>query len=149
MATGATLLAMLPTTLGVAGYVAPIAVVTVGYALFQTANNTAVMADVAADQRGAIGGLLGLSRNLGLVTGASVMGALFTLASGAADVAAAPPAAVAAGMRVTLAVAAALVLGALRLTAGARVRRPSSPPAGAQHESIGSKPCDNAGVAGP
>ena len=56
----------MPATLGVAGYVAPIVVITAGYALFQTANNTAVMTDVAPDQRGVVSGMLNLSRNLGL-----------------------------------------------------------------------------------
>ena len=55
----------------------PIVVVTAGYALFQAANNTAVMADIGPDQRGVVSGLLNLSRNLGLITGASVMGAVF------------------------------------------------------------------------
>jgi hypothetical protein len=100
-------------------------VVTVGYAFFQTANNTAVMADVSAGQRGVVAGMLGLSRNLGLVTGASVMGAVFALASGAADVATASPGAVATGMRITFGVAAALVVAALAITAGSRVRRTS------------------------
>ncbi len=121
-ATGAALLAALPTTLGVAGYLAPIALVTLGYALFQAANSAATMATVTADQRGVIAGLLGLSRNLGLVTGASVLSALFALASGARDVATAAPTAVATGMRITFATAAALVLGALLVTAGSRVR---------------------------
>src|SRR5262249_57250052 len=83
----------LPTSLGVAGYVAPLVVITAGYALFQTANNTAVMADVPPDRRGVVSGLLNLSRNLGLVTGASALGAIFALAAGASDVATAPPAA--------------------------------------------------------
>ncbi|MEA2751532.1 MAG: hypothetical protein QOI41_5675, partial [Myxococcales bacterium] len=77
MAAGCFLLSMMPAALGVTGYVAPIALVTVGYALFQTANNTAIMADVDPHQRGVVSGLLNLSRNLGLVTGASVMGAVF------------------------------------------------------------------------
>jgi EmrB/QacA subfamily drug resistance transporter len=102
MALGAALLCALPATLGVAGYVGPIVVVTVGYAFFQTANNTAVMADVSAGQRGVVAAMLSLSRNLGLITGASVMGAVFALASGARNVAAAPPAAVAAAVRITL-----------------------------------------------
>ena len=46
------------------------------------------------------------------------MGAVFALASGAADVAAAPPGAVAAGLTITFAVAAALVLAALILAVG-------------------------------
>ena len=105
----------MPATLGVAGYVAPLVVITAGYALFQAANNTAVMTDVRPDQRGVVSGMLNLSRNLGLITGASVMGAVFALASGAADITTAPPEAVAAGMRITFAVAAVLIAGALAI----------------------------------
>ncbi|MEV6521123.1 MFS transporter [Longispora sp. NPDC051575] len=122
IAAGCVLLAVLPGTLGVAGYVGPIAVVTVGYAVFQTANNTAVMADVRPDQRGVVSGMLNLSRNLGLVTGASVMGAVFALASSTDDVATAGPGAVGTGMRVTFAVAAALIAGALALAVRGRAR---------------------------
>ncbi|MEV6952518.1 MFS transporter [Streptomyces sp. NPDC051183] len=113
-------LSVTPERLGVLGYVVPIVVVTAGYAVFQTANNTSVMADVDPDRRGVVSGMLNLSRNLGLVTGASVMGAVFAFASATADVTAARPGAVATGMRVTFAVAAALIALALALTAGAR-----------------------------
>ncbi len=113
MAAGSVLLASLPASLGIAGYVVPLALLTAAYALFQAANNTAVMADVGPDQRGVVSGLLSLSRNLGLVSGASVMGAVFAFASSAVDVAAAPPAAVATGMRVTFAVAAMLIVVAV------------------------------------
>ena len=113
IAAGSSLLSMLPPTLGVGGYVAPLVVITAGYALFQTSNNTVVMTDVRADQRGVISGVLNLSRNLGLITGASVMGAVFALGAGAADVATAPPEAVAAGLRTTFGVAALLMVGAL------------------------------------
>jgi len=104
---------VMPATLGIAGYIAPIVVITVGYALFQTANNTAVMADIRPDQRGVTSGMLNLSRNLGLITGASVMGAVFALASGTTDITTARPAAVAAGMQITFAVAAGLIVVAL------------------------------------
>jgi MFS family permease len=113
LAAGALLLSMLPATLGVPGYIAPIVVVTLGYAVFQTANNTAVMQDVRPDQRGVISGMLNLSRNLGLITGASVMGAVFALAAGTSDMATARPEDVAAGMRITFAVAATLIVVAL------------------------------------
>ena len=113
MLAGALLLASLPATLGSLAYVGPIVIVTVGYSLFQTANNTAVMADLAADQRGVVSGLLSLSRNLGLVTGASAMGAVFAWAAATSDIAAARPEAVAAGLHATFGVAAGLVLLAL------------------------------------
>ena len=120
---GSLLLALVPPSFGIAGYIAPLALMTASYALFQTANNTSVMKDVAADNRGVVSGLLNLSRNLGLVTGASVMGAVFALASGTGDVATAQPDAVAVGMRATFAVAALLMSVALALALGGRLRR--------------------------
>ena len=57
--------------------------------------------------------LLGLL--LGLITGASVMGAVFSVAVGTRNIEAANAGAVAAGTRTTFAVAAALVLAALML----------------------------------
>ena len=57
--------------------------------------------------------MLNLSRNLGLITGASVMGAVFAFASGTSDMAAAHPEDVAIGMRITFAVAATLIVVAL------------------------------------
>jgi EmrB/QacA subfamily drug resistance transporter len=120
IAVGALLLSVLPATLGLYGYLVPIVVITVGYALFQTANNTTVMADVGADQRGVMSGMINLSRNLGLVTGASVMGAVFALASGTIDITAARPEAVGTGMQVTFALAASLILVALAIGVGGR-----------------------------
>ena len=120
IAGGCFTLAAIPVTFGIPGYLAPIVVVTLGYALFQTANNTAVMADVPADRRGVISGLLNLSRNLGLVTGASVMGAVFAFASSASDIATAPPEAVAGGMRITFAVAGGLIVAALAMAIAGR-----------------------------
>ncbi len=120
IAAGAFLLSIVPERLGVPGYLAPIVVMTAGYALFQTANNTAVMADVRQEQRGVVSGMLNLSRNFGLITGASVMGAVFAIASAALDVTTAHPAAVANGMRVTFAVAAILIALALAVAVGGR-----------------------------
>lgn len=119
IAAGTGLLSTMPMAFGIFGYVAPIIVTTAGYALFQTANNTAVMAEIRPDQRGLISGMLNLSRNLGLVTGASAMGAVFALASKADEMVGAGPEAIAAGMRVTFAVATALVLLALAIAAKA------------------------------
>jgi hypothetical protein len=120
---------MAPASLGVAGYIAPIVLITAGYALFQAANNTAVMTDIRPDRRGVISGLLNLSRNLGLVTGASVMGAVFALASATTDITTARPDAVASGMGVTFAVAAMLVVVELAIASRSRTRvlRASSP----------------------
>lgn len=116
MALGAFGLAILPGFWGVAGYLCAMIVLTPGYQLFQAANNTLVMMGAGAEQRGVISGLLSLSRNLGLLTGASLMGAVFTQASGVADIAIASGAELGAGMRVTFLVAAGLMLVALAIT---------------------------------
>ena len=123
MVAGCAALVLLPGFFGVAGYVAAIALLTPGYQLFQAANNTAVMADVSADRRGVVSGLLNLSRNLGLVTGASVMGAVFAAAVAASDMAGAAPAAVAWGMQVTFAVAGLLTVAALAVAIAGRALR--------------------------
>jgi hypothetical protein len=120
IAAGSVVLSILPATLGIPGYIGPIVVMTAGYALFQTANNTAVMTDIRPDQRGVISGLLNLSRNLGLITGASVMGAVFALASRTIDITTAHPDAVATGMRTTFAVAAILIVFALTIAIRSR-----------------------------
>lgn len=120
IAAGCILLSATPATMGIGGYALPIIVLTVGYALFQTANNTLVMMDIPPDQRGVISGLLNLSRNLGLITGASAMGALFTYASGMTDITTASPEAVATGMQMTFAAAGMLILVALAIGAASR-----------------------------
>lgn len=110
MVGGTFALASLPTSLGIPAYIAPMVVVTGGYAVFQTANNTSVMKRVDADRRGVVSGMLNLSRNLGLVTGASVMGAVFALASESSGVAH--------GMQMTFLVAAGLMLVAIAAAIG-------------------------------
>lgn len=116
---GALALVLLPSRLGLPAYLVSIAVITASYALFQTANNTGVMTDINPDQRGIMSGLLSLSRNLGLLTGASMMGAVFALASARASLA--PPEAAAIGMRATFAVAVVLLLAALAIVLGTRL----------------------------
>lgn len=128
MLCGAMALSVLPALFGLAGYVAAIGILTPGYQLFQAANNTMVMSDVRAERRGVVSGMLNLSRNLGLITGASVMGAVFTIASGTPDVATAPAEAVAGGMQIAFAVSAILVVIALAVVAVAS-RTPEADPA--------------------
>ncbi|MGE8068014.1 MFS transporter [Pseudomonas sp. NPDC089569] len=120
IALGCFLLSVLPSRYGIGGYIAPMVVITLGYALFQTANNTAVMAEVRAEQRGVVSGLLNLSRNLGLITGASVMGAVFAMASASADINSAPPQAIASGLRMTFSVAPGLMGIACLVALGSR-----------------------------
>jgi MFS family permease len=122
VAAGCLALALLPTAAGIAGYVLPIGAITAGYALFQAANNTAVMAGAAADQRGAISGLLNLARNAGLIAGTSAMGAVFASAAGTSLLQAAPPQAVATGLHVTFAVATGLIVLAIAIAPQGRWR---------------------------
>ncbi len=122
IAAGALAMSIAPVTLGIPGFVTPMVVITLGYAFFQTANNTAVMTDIEVVQRGLVSGMLNLSRNLGLITGASAMGAVFALASGATDIATARPENVATGMRATFAVAAILIVVAIAVAVGGRAR---------------------------
>jgi EmrB/QacA subfamily drug resistance transporter len=121
MAAGSFALSVTPAAFGIAGYGAGIVVLSLGYQLAQAANNTAVMMDVSPDRRGVMSGILNLSRNLGLITGASVLGAVFALASAAIDITTAHPAAVAGGMHVTFAVAGGLIVVALVIAVGSRV----------------------------
>ncbi|QTT87974.1 MFS transporter [Pseudomonas chlororaphis] len=120
MALGCLMLALLPASLGIGGYLAPMVITTLGYATFQTANNTAVMSDVGVEQRGVISGLLNLSRNLGLITGASLMGAVFAAVAG--DLTTASAEAVASGMSFTFALAAGLVVMALSIALASQLR---------------------------
>jgi EmrB/QacA subfamily drug resistance transporter len=118
IAIGCSVLSFVPATFGIAGYITPIVCVTASYALFQAANNTAIMLDINPDQRGVISGLLNLSRNLGLITGASGMGAVFAIAVATIDITTASPEAVATGMRSTFAVAAMLMVLAMAIAVG-------------------------------
>lgn len=122
LATGCLALALLPEPFGVMGYAGAILILTPGYQLFQAANNAGVLVDAAQDQRGAVSGLLGLSRNVGLVLGASVMSGVFALAVGNSDFAQASPLEIGRGMQLTFLLAAGLMLAALV----AALRHPAS-----------------------
>ncbi len=120
MVFGCVALSVLPGSWGVTAYVVPIVTVTASYALFQAANNTAVMAKVSPETRGVISGMLNLSRNLGLITGASAMGAVFAMAAGTTSFATADASVIAASMRTSFAVAAVLVVAALMAAVGSQ-----------------------------
>ncbi|WP_260955726.1 MFS transporter [Pseudomonas citri] len=113
MVAGSLMLSLLSPALGLGGYITAIVTTTLGYVLFQTANNTAVMINVVPHQRGVIAGLLNLSRNLGLFTGAALLGAVFAAAVATKDISRATPEAVANGLQVTFIVALALLFLAL------------------------------------
>lgn len=110
---GTLLLALMPAGAGLAGYIGPLVVTTASYATFQAANNTGVMKGAAADRRGLISGLLNLARNLGLITGAAAMGAVFAAAAGLDGQAGGD---MALGFRITFLVAFGLIVLALAVT---------------------------------
>lgn len=132
LAAGAAALSVVPAAIGIAGYVVPIAAMTVGYGLFQAANSTKIMMGASATERGLISGVLSLSRNLGLVTGASAMGAIFAWATAVRDVVMASPGAIVSGMHSTFAVAVVLLVGSLLVSLGAARGNPmrTAPPIG-------------------
>lgn len=114
----------LPGMFGIAGFVLSLMALTPSFQLFLAANNTEVMLAARDDQRGMISGLLGLSRNLGLMTGASVMGAVFAIAAGSADITRTAPETVGFAFSVTFQVAAGVVAFAFVLALAGR-RTPS------------------------
>lgn len=115
MAAGCLLLCALAPGLGIASYVVPLMIVTSGYAAFQSANNTMVIGGAASGERGLVSGYLNLSRNLGLIFGASVMAMVFACGAAWSGEAAGTAAAVGAGLRLTFAVALGLVLASVAL----------------------------------
>lgn len=115
LSVGAFGMALLPGAIGLAGYVLAIAVLAPGYQIFQAANNTAALADVPKDQRGTASGLLNLSRNAGLIAGASAMGAVFAFGVGSTNLAQASPTAIGAGLRLTFLLAGALMVAAIAI----------------------------------
>jgi MFS family permease len=127
MTVGLLLLSFSRPTLGVPGYVIPIVLVTASYAMFQAANNTAVMADIPPEQRGVVSGILNLSRNLGLITGASVMGAIFAMGAAPGEIATANPESISRGVRVTFEVCVILMVCALFLASHAGLHRRQDP----------------------
>mgnify|MGYP000989335007 CR=1 FL=1 len=84
--------------------------------------NTAALAGVPQERRGTVSGLLALSRNVGLIAGASLMGAVFALGAGTSAFAEAMPSAVADGMRLTFLVAAAMMVLASGIVLAPRLR---------------------------
>lgn len=90
IAAGAAALAVLPLRLGAVGVVLGGLILAPGNQLFMAGNATLVMTAASAAQQGVAAGLVTLARNLGSVTGASVMVGLY---SWAADAAGGPPAA--------------------------------------------------------
>ena len=88
---------------GPLGYLLPILLLTAGYALFQTANNSAVVGGASEQARGAVAGLLTLSRNLGQLAGAAGLGGLFATLVGTHNLSMAMPTDLVFGTQLTFA----------------------------------------------
>ncbi|MEQ4922093.1 MFS transporter [Proteus hauseri] len=82
MFSGFILFALNGNSLSAISYMLFMTVVTIGYAVFQTANNTGLMFGVNLKQKGILSGILSLSRNIGLINGATLMGTIFSIFSG-------------------------------------------------------------------
>lgn len=113
---GSFMLAILPKLMGLSGYIFPIIILTLGYQLFQAANNTMTLADVPKARQGMVSGLLSLSRNMGLIIGASVMGTIFSFGVGTNQFNQATALAIIDGMQFTFLCAGALMIVGLLIS---------------------------------
>lgn len=113
---GSFMLAIVPKLMGLSGYIFPIIILTSGYQLFQAANNTMTLADVPKARQGVVSGLLSLSRNMGLIIGASVMGAIFSFGVGTNQFNQATALAIIDGMQFTFLCAGALMVVGLLIS---------------------------------
>ncbi|WP_193087158.1 MFS transporter [Advenella sp. FME57] len=109
-------LAYFPRFLGVAGYIMALILLTPGFQLFLAANSAVIMLGASQAQRGLLSGLLGLSRNLGLMTGASLMSGVFAMALGPQDITGTAPDSIAQAFTITFVVIAGICLLALILS---------------------------------
>lgn len=79
MTIGVFCFAYLPVLFGVYGYIVALLVMTPGRQFFLTSNNSYVLNSVDEQEKGLASGILNLTKNLGLMTGASLMTGLFAL----------------------------------------------------------------------
>jgi EmrB/QacA subfamily drug resistance transporter len=118
MVCGCLLLSTLDTQLTELGYILRVAPFGLGFGMFQSPNNSAIMGGVSRERLGIASGMLSLTRTLGQTTGLPLLGALFamlTLTSAHlpphANVTGAPAEALVYGVQGTFRLA-ALILGA-------------------------------------
>ena len=106
----------LPVAFGTIGYILAAAILSPGYQLFQAANNTILMTDSPFEQRGLISSLNNLARNLGLLSGASLMGAIFIWGVGTPDINLASSLDIMAGTKLSFAAATILSVVSLSIS---------------------------------
>ncbi|MDD5016702.1 MAG: MFS transporter [Eubacteriales bacterium] len=81
MAVGLLLLSFLDVSTPLWYIIAAMAVTGMGFGMFQTPNNSAIMSSIPADFRGVASGMLSTARNIGMVLGVGVSGAVFSFFS--------------------------------------------------------------------
>ncbi len=111
LAVAAASFAVLPSILGLTGFLVSAILLTPGNQMFMAANNTAVMARSGISHQGAVSGVLNLFRNLGSITGMAVAASLFDLMAMRNP----GPAGAVQGLQVTFAVASVVGLVALTI----------------------------------
>ena len=106
-------MACLPWSWGAEGYLAWLLVTAVGYGVFASSNNSAVMLKASLDDAGRISGLLHLSKTMGLLVGATMMSIIFAWAAPIAQFDPLSPQAAERGLNAVYTVAAILTASAL------------------------------------
>jgi EmrB/QacA subfamily drug resistance transporter len=135
MTAGLLLAGTLTADVSVIGYLLRVGLIGLGFGVFQSPNNSAIMGAAPRAQLGVASGLLALSRTLGQTAGITLMGALFAgiaIAAGAGDLSTASAGAVVAATQGTFHVAAALsavavLLGGLSYLRGRSAPAPIAP----------------------
>ncbi|MDF5717783.1 MAG: MFS transporter [Rhizonema sp. NSF051] len=101
------------------GYIVRVVPYGIGFGMFQSPNNSAILGQVPPERLGIASGLLSLSRTLGQTIGLAIMGTLFALltlsSSSATDVTTAPPEALVMGVQGTFRIAAVVLFVAAAL----------------------------------
>ncbi|MGV3772088.1 MAG: MFS transporter [Verrucomicrobiales bacterium] len=123
---GSFLLVVTTGRFGLAGYVLSIVIITAGYAQFQAANNTAILSKANKNNRGLLSGVLNLFRNLGLITGTGLMGAVFAYGSRRSDITTASAEGAYNGLRLTFIFATMLMAVAIATFLASRGRKASA-----------------------
>lgn len=104
---------LLNVTYGLMVYLLCLITMGVGYATFLSTNNTLTMINALPQTRGSRSGILNLSRNLGLLTGASIMSTIFASASDITDIATANTYKVEAGLHAVYQLAIVFLIAAI------------------------------------
>jgi len=125
IAIGCLLISKFDTDLTLVNYITGVAFYGLGVGMFQSPNNSAIMAASPQERLGIASGLLSLSRILGQTAGVPLVGALFSLVTISSahlppqiDVTNAPPEALVFGIQTTFSIIAGLLMTAVILATG-------------------------------